>query len=722
MSPLLPALLLASTAVAGTSDYTGLPVAQVRVSGAAGPDESLDPLLRMRQGEAFDPRLVRADLATLFRVGEFAAVEADAEPWFTYDLEGNPIEAVLLTYTVYPAPRAVRVRVQGNRALSTREILDAARLPTGQPFYEELDGPVVAARLHAWLGEVGYPSATVEIDPVDLGEGRVEVWIRLHEGPPRLVQSLSFEVTGDLDIPDRTLRRWAQRAGVHAGKPLGDGALASAEYDLREQLARLPTALRPRSGYTEARVRVQATEREDGVDVTCFVEPGPKLEIQVSGLGLLRTRSRVVDALELNERVRLTRGFVEDAPLRMVDALQRRGFLQATADVTLEEEEEGHRVLKVDVERGARHTLTHIDFEGAMAVDPARLTAVMQQASPDVLRRNRVTEAEIERGLAAAEAMYAANGYQEASLVFEGQSIGVRKLPIGLVHPWDGLRWLTGIRLVGLEVGVVEGPLTTLASAEVRGAAQGVDIDDVREAVDSLQGRPFSPPALDRLAHRTVAAHKEQGYLEADARVAHTSRDEGTVEAAIVITPGDRVLLRSVTTRGTRRTRPEFVRREVDLDLGAPVTSGDLEEVRRRLYDLGIFSSVSTELLGDDRARDLLVAVDERNQWGFEAGAGASTDDGVRTFGRVTRRNLWGRAHRIEAYGQVGAVWNGDEITDWVPDFLNPEWRAAISYVAPRFFMRNQELVVDLLLRECEAAALLILSKRKSAYGGHVCA
>jgi outer membrane protein assembly factor BamA len=118
------------------------------------------------------------------------------------------------------------------------------------------------------------------------------------------------------------------------------------------------------------------------------------------------------------------------------------------------------------------------------------------------------------------------------------------------------------------------------------------------------------------------------------------------------------------------------------------------------LYDLDVFRVVQVDLLGDGALRDLVLSVEERPRYAFELGAGVSTDQGLRGFGRITRRNLFGRAHRVSVYGLVGLDWRSDSLRDWTPDITDPEWRAALTYDAPRFPVRGQHLVVDVLLRE----------------------
>ncbi len=195
LSALVAAALGAPPGAPVAVDLVGLPVSQVRIVSPDGgaPDESLDPLLRSRQGEPLTLASIRTDVTTLFRVGEFSSVEAEVDPWSELDADGQPIDTVLLTFTVRPAPRVAKVRVQGHDAVSTGTVLTAARLAVGEAFYEELDAPVVAQRVVSALADRGFPAAVVEVDPIDLGEHRLEVWIRVDEGPPRTVGADSLQ-------------------------------------------------------------------------------------------------------------------------------------------------------------------------------------------------------------------------------------------------------------------------------------------------------------------------------------------------------------------------------------------------------------------------------------------------------------------------------------------------------------------------------------------------
>jgi len=688
--------------------YANMPIADVRLLAPRGglPEESLEPLLRAEQSHPLDVQDIRLDLATLFRVGEFSAVEADLEPWVLYDDQGNLVPAVLLTYVVYPAPRISRIRVEGANRVRERDVLDAARIGVGGVFYAELDAAGVRDRVLDDLRKRGFPNADVEVVTVlTEEEGSVEVQIVVREGEPVTVDAIAF--AGDLPVPERKLKRWLKREGVKVGTPLSTEAVTRAQYAARQRLARLGGGVfREERGWVEARVTPAITgDGHGGTLVTYTVEPGPRLVLEVDGL-TWRPQWQVREGMGIDERVRLTRGFLEAAPERMEDWLQRRGFYAAKVEVALEEDpDQRFQVLRTTVDRGPRHILYRVDFQGNETLDDEELRVVMDQASDEVIRLNRVTVPELEQAVSAVADVYRSRGYLGVEAKLEdvrvtnklGELNESGRAPLGrtITRPLN-----PRAMFVVPKVQIREGPLTVLASLDIKGEAPRVDLKEAEARGQALVGGPYSPQALEALAREVMDAHRREGFLEVDARVIHHPEGEGEMSATIAVETGSLVRLRSVVSRGARRTRPRTIRREVELELGRPVTSVELAQLRRSLYDLGIFRSVDIELLGDEEARDLVIAVQERPVWAFELGGGVATDQGIRGYGRVTRRNLWGLAHRLDLYALLGFDWHGSALTDWTPDLAAPEWRAAISYTAPRFPIRRQQLELEVLLRE----------------------
>lgn len=695
--------------------WLGLPVQSVQIVSPGGgvPEESLDPLLRVRQGQALDPGNVRLDLATLFHAGDFASLEADVQPWVDYDESGEPRQAVILRYLVTPAPRAAAVRVQGADALPTRHVIDAAAVPIGAAFFPNVDGPRTAARVKAAYAAAGFEGTVVEVDAYETGRrgrdgaDRLEVWVRVDEGEPRTLEQLA--VTGDNPVTEHRIRRVARRAGLAVGRPVTESAIRAAQYAVRADLAGPDRyfGVRP-GGYIEARV-TPAVDRTDaeGWTIALHVESGHRLTLDVDGLWPW-PRSKAREALGIDERLRLTRGFVDEAPVRLGDWMARRGFRDARASVTLTTEDR-EKVLAIAVERGPRHHLTpvfgrqlRVDFFGNDAVSDADLRTVMEQASDQVLRYGWITDGELEKGLSAARDRYHASGYPSATFEIVESTEKERFSPLWLVPGYAPVARKFGAEHpvdVRVRVSVAEGALVRLGALEIAGAAPEVDMASFDATLAAMVDQPYSPQAIAELAQRVVVAHRDAGYLEADVRIAQkTEGDQAT--ASIGVEAGPRVLLRSVVFTGAVRTRTTFLRRQLDLTLGEPLTEYDLAAVRRDLYDLSIFRTVQTELLGEGTQRDLLIDVVERARVSYELGGGLSTDQGARGFARVTRHNLWGLGHTAELFALAGLDYRSDSLTDWRFDARDPQWRAAATYTAPHFPWRNQRVVLDVVFRE----------------------
>ncbi len=728
--PVSPSLLLWSVArAAEPADdawWVGLPLADVVLVAPEGglPDESLEGLLRASQGEPCDPKILRLDLATLFQIGEFSGVQADVEPWVVFDEAGEVQEGVLLTYQVWPAPRVAKVEVTGGGPIPERELLEALAIHRGQAFYPEVDVPLLEQRMERWLARQGYPDGEVALRSTEPEPGRLYVVADVSPGVPDTIDRLTF--AGDIEgvVTREQLARWARKAGMEEGEPLAPESVARVQDALRENLGRVQGNLfRASRGYIAARVTpaiVRGPFEEpdgsmtEGVRVTWAIEPGPKLELDVRGMGW-NGRRKAMAALDVDHRLRVTRGWLDQAPDRMVAALQDRGYHEATATVTMLRPDEDTQRLVVEVDRGPRHliggtpaSLTFLDFafawgEGAPERKRDRLReekalqSVFDQSSTDVLRRDVYSERAMVEGLDAARQFYAGRGHLDPTIELLEAEMYPRRTIGNLFRTAAGYE--PRIKVVP-RVSVAPGPVTTLEELTVQGGADDVPLPFLDEARAERVGEPYSPQALDALAQRVVEAHRAAGYLEADARVQTTEPAPLTRTAMVVVDPGTQLLLRSVVVRGMQVTRPAFAQKQVDLPLGQPVTSEALEEVRSELYDLGVFQTVSLDLLGDEQARDLVVSLRERRRTALEGAVGLSTDQGIRTYGRVTRRNLWGLAHRVELYGQLGLQYRSEDIRDWLPNVTNPEWRAAVSYTAPQFPLRRQDLVLDVVLRE----------------------
>ena len=68
----------------------------------------------------------------------------------------------------------------------------------------------------------------------------------------------------------------------------------------------------------------------------------------------------------------------------------------------------------------------------------------------------------------------------------------------------------------------------------------------------------------------------------------------------------------------------------LDLSVGQPITPTLLEDVRTDLNQLNVFEAVSLSLQGEDPTKqDLLISVEEDEQWAIRTGGAVASDLGI---------------------------------------------------------------------------------------------
>jgi outer membrane protein assembly factor BamA len=655
--------------------YTGRIVAQRTLVAPRGglPEESLEPLLRVQQDTPYNPQSVRQDIAMLYGVLGFAQVEVHVEDWVAFGLDGEPIPAVRVEYRVFSPPRLRRVKVSGAHAMSARAVRAAAGRERGDAFFPE-DLERVRLSVEQAYAAIGHPDASVDPRVTTDADGRVSLELVVSEGPPDRIQDI--RVRGGGALAPLRISYILARHGLFPGRRVTEGAIR----DARDALTRALHA----AGYYEGRVALQVEKPAPGQRrLVVIVDPRRRWTIEREASTRLR-RADVVDRLRLDEGVRLSRRFTEEAGRALTEDLQRSGHLDAQVSVSVDAADD-RVLLRVTGDAGPVHRLGRAVWEGDAERNPRFLTGALREASPDVIGRGRITPEAVDAALEEVQEFYRSEGFLSAELSRAGFEPG----------PPDGRWWLRGVP-VDIRVRVEAGPRTALGAVTVEGAPDGIDASGF---FSDLQGKPLNPTEIDTRARRLVEALNERGHLSADAATSTVVSADGTsADVTVRITPGPTVYLRSVLLRGQRRTRRAVIEREVDLAPGQPLAPSRLAAIRRRLYELDLFTRVEVELVGDeDRAKDLVVTVQERPNLHAEVGGGVATDLGLKVFLRGGHRNLFGLGHRLTLLGQAGVGWLGD---GWTLDWLAPEWKAAARYEAPNIPARSEHFALDILFNE----------------------
>jgi outer membrane protein assembly complex protein YaeT len=699
--------------------YVGQPVVQVSLEAAEGslPKENLEPLLRVRQGASLDPGEMRQDIGLLYRAGDFAAVEAVVEPWISFEELDEGEVPVRVVYRVQPPDRVHRVKLRGTRGAARRTARRSLAVHRDDALFGPQDIAEMRSRVAQGMAAEGWPDAEVQIRTVRKKPRESDVIVEVDAGPPATHGELSLvseaigpdcrRVRRRCPLSQRQVRRWLRRSGVAEGRRVQPEVFDQALTDLREHLIH--------RGWLQARIRYAAVQGETPGDPeprTITVEAGPRLTVALDDerttwrrrllpgrvtrsdarwhRRTFRGEPELLQAMGFFGGERLDDDALSEAQRRLEEHYQERGF--AAVDVHLEAVPQGDDLrLELAVDPGPRHRLGRLKVEGAQALPPGTVAGAMKEADADVLGDRRYSEAGVRRGLDGAASVYRGQGFLDAEL-----SVANTQVRKPVIAPWLFPR-RRGVR-VALQVQVVEGPQTTLSSLETVGG-DGLEDEIIAKADPALVGGAFSRTRLEDLARQVARAYQAEGHLNADARVDTTvDRSLHAAQAVLTVTPGPVVRLRSVVVRGNRRTRRHIITRELQVEVGQPLTPRSLGQVRSDLYALDLFRFVSPELVGDDdRSRDLLITLEEKPNILLEVGGRVSTDEGVLATGRAAHRNLGGLGHSISLLGQVGYAWLGDE---WRVDSGTPVWQLATRYTAPYVPGRGHQLVLEVLLRE----------------------
>ena len=161
------------------------------------------------------------------------------------------------------------------------------------------------------------------------------------------------------------------------------------------------------------------------------------------------------------------------------------------------------------------------------------------------------------------------------------------------------------------------------------------------------------------------------------------------MDVTFTVHEGDQIFVDQVMVSGLYFTRPFVAQRELQVKSGDPLSQIDMLKTQQGLYDLGIFSQVDTAVQnpeGNEREKNVLVAVQEAKRYTFNYGVGLEFQTGQPAVGSnqpqgetgvsprvsfgVTRLNFRGRNDTITFKSHVGRL----------------QQRALISYEEPRWF------------------------------------
>jgi outer membrane protein insertion porin family/translocation and assembly module TamA len=264
---------------------------------------------------------------------------------------------------------------------------------------------------------------------------------------------------------------------------------------------------------------------------------------------------------------------------------------------------------------------------------------------------------------------------------------------------------------VRVEIVVEEGRPTLLARVDVHGVEtlpSALQAEARAAVTDALPlGAPLDEEKLDQASKALAAVLGDNGYAQAVVRKrAEVNLPEYVAAAGFWVEAGQPSEIGEVKLQGLGDLPEDRVRGALSLEPGMPYSQSELDESKRQLLDLGVFSSVEIEPQvsaatpgpnGKLRV-PILVKLEKAKLRSVHVGGGVLVDalksDVHLTFGWEDQSFL-GAMRKLQVEVQPGAVLYPTRFPSFqAPDRLLPEGRLRTEFRQPGFITGRTSLVL----------------------------
>ncbi len=456
-----------------------------------------------------------------------------------------------------------------------------------------------SASLQDALSQYGYPDASVNIG-VQREKSRnpylVDLNITVNEGQATVIRGLKIighggpEAARALDI--KPCDRYDQ-------------------YTIRARLEKLRQNYRE-EGYLNPLTGPFAMT--NGI-LYVSVEPGVRYQASFTGNSAVSTK-KLRKALPFEDAGEARNDLVDEAVQRMKALYNQKGLPGAQIAPVFSEHDGLYRI-HFFISEGEKVKVRSIKFTGTN-IDASRLKTLLSLRegglyNPDLLDKDKSQIADLLNSL----------GYIDAKVSDpEVAPAGKGKVDITF-NISKGAQY----RIAGLKVEGASAQFASQAQAALR-----IKPGDIYNEYDVTTAR-----------YRILSIYNNAGYADCQVGITREFRNDGAY-IDYKITEGHKLYFGKSVVIGNKNTKLWVIRRELAHKDGSPFSYNTLLTEKQHLYELGIFNSVDTEIIGrHGDTVDVAYKVSEGKPGAVEFGAGYGDYEKERGFAQLSYNNLFGR-------------------------------------------------------------------------------
>lgn len=580
--------------VANLPSYEGQNVASVELAGWPGFNTApLIARLPQKGGQPFSRALVDQSLgiiqSTLAPQGRLKNVELQIRP----ELAG-----IRVLFVLEPADYVGVYQFPGALHFSYTRLLEAARYSSQQP-YSAQDVASSTSALERFYQQEGYFLARVTPElQVDSRHGLVNISFHTTIGPRARYGDITLAGAnaGQRAYLLRSLSSWMARLrssdlipGHRYSLPHLQNAVQYAQSTLNGH------------GYLGAQVTLGGARYDPATnraDITLNVQPGPLVQLQVTGAHLWPWTRRSL--LPIYTESRVGPELIQEGQDNLTNHFADQGYFQAAVTTTVATRSTPSGPVQVEstkqtaasalpqplppapatpphtesitysVNKGPRHDVEEITFSGNQFFSREDLLPLVTIHGEHFLSHGSFSQQLLRESLNNITNLYQASGYSDV------------RVTARLTHPGGNL---------AVQFVIVEGPQDFVSSLKF----EGNTVDPAVLAPQGLMlgpGTPFAQKLVAQDRTDILAYYYSHGYLNASFRASAAKAPHQPHEIAVVyhINEGPQVRTATVVTVGRSVTEQKLIDRLTsNLTPGSFLTQNDLLTAESQLYQPGIF-------------------------------------------------------------------------------------------------------------------------------------
>lgn len=590
----------------------------VVINGQPVPVETLSRLVDLKPGDPYTLQRVSRVIRQIYQTGLYSDVQVLREGEQQIKLFFLLTKRLVVRKIDFLSPQDIpRQKLEeGLSALTKGGAFSESRLERAKSEISEL------------LEQEGYfdseVEAAVQKDPV--GEA-VDIRFKLRLFPRYRIEAITF--SGSSIIDDPGLRR---KLDLKENDEYVPEILNADLIRIKELFGDL--------GYRRAEVLIRGRRFDSqtrSVSLNLEILPHEKIEIVVTGAEVPLSLLQPIWEVEIFEEWGLTEG-----EAKIIEYLREKGYLFSTVKARIERDEEKIQVV-YDVTPGDRFKILDIEFKG------------MRYFTPDAIR----SEVEIRKKIPILSSIDGARVFElPREIEFLYRTRGFPATRVDLNFEKDGGK-------VKPILFVQEGRQETIRTIEVEGNAL-FSREELLGQLNATPDGPFYQPLIRKDVDKLLNFYRNQGVRGTEAMAEVQQEEENTYSVKFKIQEGRRVRIANIVISGNNTTRDAVLQRELQVREGDDAKLDLIQETKRRIERLGVFSEVKIEEISlNPDEENLLIRVQEGEKNYAGLGVGLETKSEPRSFAvwnsvilprgtaEFIHSNLFGSAAQISLVGQI---------------------------------------------------------------------